>query len=70
MLFLQTTATGCELTSPQVYIDSYSRIVLCRTFNMYLWQISLAGNSQNLIGHLLVTFGGAPNLDVADTVPM
>ena len=35
---------------------------------MHLWQVSLAGNSGSLIGHLPVTFGGAPNFDVADSL--
>ena len=35
---------------------------------MHLWQVSLAGDSGSLIGHLSVTFGGAPNLDVADSL--
>ena len=35
---------------------------------MHLWQVSLAGDSGGLIGHLLVTFGGAPNFDVADSL--
>ena len=34
---------------------------------MCLWQVSMAGNSRSLIGHLLVTFGGASNFDVADS---
>ena len=34
---------------------------------MCLWQVSLADNSGSLIGHLSVTFGGAPNFDVADS---
>ena len=40
---------------------------------MCLWQVSLAGDSGSLIGHLSVTFGGAPTFDVADvawTVPI
>ena len=35
---------------------------------MPLEQVSLAGNSGSLIGHLSVTFGGAPNFDVADSL--
>ena len=35
---------------------------------MRLWQVSWAGNSRSLIGHLSVTFGGAPNCDVADSL--
>ena len=35
---------------------------------MRLWQVSLDGNSGSLIGHLPVTFGGAPNFDVADSL--
>ena len=33
-----------------------------------LWQVSLAGNFGSLIGHLSVTFGGAPNSNVADSL--
>ena len=36
--------------------------------NIHLWQVSLAGNSGSLIGHLSATFGGAPNFDVADSL--
>ena len=35
---------------------------------MCLWQVSLPSNSGSLIGHLLVTFSGAPNFDVADSL--
>ena len=35
---------------------------------MYLYIVSLAGDSGSLIGHLPVTFGGAPNFDVADSL--
>ena len=42
--------------------------VLCKAFNMYLWQVSLADNSRSLIGHLSVTFGRAPDFDVADSL--
>ena len=35
---------------------------------MHLWQVSLAGDSHSLIGHLPVTFSGAPNFDVADSL--
>ena len=35
-------------------------------YNMRLWQVPLAGNSGSLIGHLSVTFGGAPNFNVVD----
>ena len=34
--------------------------------NMHLVQVSLAGDSRSLIGHLLVTFGGTPNYNVAN----
>ena len=37
-------------------------------FNMRLWQVSLAGDSERLIWHLLVTFGGTPNFNVADSL--
>ena len=33
---------------------------------MHLWQVSLAVDSESLIGYLLVTFGGAPGFTVAD----
>ena len=36
--------------------------------NMCLWQVSLAVDSGSLIGHLLVTFGGAPDSDVANSL--
>ena len=35
---------------------------------MHRWQVPLAGDSEGLIGHLSVTFGGAPNFDVADSL--
>ena len=35
---------------------------------MCMWQVLLGGDSRSLIGHLLVTFGGAPNFDVADSL--
>ena len=35
---------------------------------MHLWQVSLAGNSGSLIGHLPVAFGGAPNFDVTNSL--
>ena len=35
---------------------------------MCLWQVSLAGDSGSLIGHLSLTSGGAPNFDVADSL--
>ena len=35
---------------------------------MHLWQVSLAGDSRSLIGCLSVTFGGAPNFNVADSL--
>ena len=35
---------------------------------MPLEKVSLAGNSGSLIGHLSVTFGGASNFDVADSL--
>ena len=35
---------------------------------MCLWQVSLAGDSGSLIGHLLMTFSGSPNVDVADSL--
>ena len=35
---------------------------------MGLWQVSLVGDSGSLIGHLPVTFDGAPNFDVADSL--
>ena len=38
--------------------------VLCRTLNMCLWQVSLAGDSGSLIWSPPVTFSGAPNFDV------
>ena len=34
---------------------------------MCLWQVSLAGLSRSLIGHLPVTFSGVPNSDVLDS---
>ena len=71
----QTTATGWELalqlTSHQVCFTSNSGqltdscTVLCMVLNMRLQQVSLAGNSGSLIRCLLVTFGGAPNFNVA-----
>ena len=33
-----------------------------------LWQVSMAGDSRSFIGHLLVTFGGAPSSNVADSL--
>ena len=42
--------------------------VLCKVLNVHLWQVSLAGVSRSLIGHLSVTFGGTPNFDVADSL--
>ena len=35
---------------------------------MHLWQVSLAGDSRSLIGHLALTFGGAPNFNVVDSL--
>ena len=35
---------------------------------MHLWQVSLAGDSRSLIGHMSVAFGGAPNFYVADSL--
>ena len=35
---------------------------------MCLQQVSLAGDSERLIGHLLVFFGGAPNFDVVNSL--
>ena len=45
-----------------------SHTVLCKTLNMYLWQVSLACDSGSLIGHLAVTFGGGPNFNVANSM--
>ena len=42
--------------------------VLCKALNMCPWQVSLAGDSGSLIGHLFGTFGGASNFDVADSL--
>ena len=68
----QTNATGCELTlqltsrTDPWLLCSYT--VLCKTLNTCLWQISLAGDSESLIGHPTVTFSGAPNFTVADSL--
>ena len=35
---------------------------------MHLWQVSLAGDSESLIGRLSVTFGGVPNFNVDDSL--
>ena len=35
---------------------------------MWLWQVSLAGNSRSLIGNLPVIFDGTPNSDVANSL--
>ena len=35
---------------------------------MLLWQVSLAGDSSSLTGHVAVTFGGAPDFDVANNL--
>ena len=42
--------------------------VLYKALNMHLWQVSLAGNFSSLIGLMSMTFGGAPNSNVADSL--
>ena len=39
-----------------------------KTLNMRLRKVLLAADFRSLIGHLLVTFGGAPNSNVDDSL--
>ena len=41
-------------------------LTLYCALNMQLGQVSLTGVSGSMIGHLSVTFSGAPNFDVDD----
>ena len=42
--------------------------LLCMALTMRLWQVSLAGDSGSLIGHLSVTSSGAPDSGVANSL--
>ena len=61
----QTSATCCELALQLTLLTQNTCTVLSMILNMCLRQVSLTGNSWSLIRSLSVTFGGAPNFDVA-----
>ena len=57
-----------QWSSPKWIGNGGGHEIWCRTLNMHLWQVSLAGDFRSLIGCLSVIFGGALNFDVADSL--